>query len=750
MSKGGAGKVYFVLYLAVILELLIIIVERDEAEEHLIAKQKESMKIVQSILAQLQTGTGVEGLSTRPQDQIVLKDAAWANQPGMNLIEEEREYLVEVGVTDVMNDLSKVLQDDHLDKNQKEERLRDFVLASNAREIYYQIWHHPEENLEKESQIQFPDDKEITRILEAPNGGIGQSVDGWTLKGYQRWEFDTTWLGTADIPLDNVTHTRDWFKTSPPPYKPDIIRGEFKSFWPGNFRGKPAAQFEYDHTSTVDPNGTNHFPQSLKVRSFKARFKPNGQTGIYKLHFFSRTNKILGIRGSQPSSFEPSDEEKVNIGTVQLTVKDLRSVIKELDRTMNDGPTRDFTTKFTAGQIGGREYRESIEKRVQELSDNPDLARQAKLFAYIYMILTPNKSIDLEQNQASMGFTIRVVKPNIPTAEPKIADLKTVVRVFDKLSKLTLPFQVSPANGTQEITKKPGAVSVTGGSGAASSVGAAGAQWVNKNLEIPISGNLAARDEPYVFEILQNANGRKSEPVQCSVYVYASRLTNFDEVKGALDASWGDAIELVAQTPSGSTIKPDEFIMQFNLGGGSQVQPIRKLTVGASDNIIVPAGSDKIGLSIAWKDPQSGEVVELFNESGEVGLKKPMILTQDLKTDPIMNMNDPEFKIRGIIVRPPKIDADNNADIGDVEAQVASSTVRDLKTNQVYKVVVVGKAKKIAGQEYEVTLKLTGGKLPLNKGMVKGNVSVSISATAKAQGATSKPRQKVVPVNVSN
>lgn len=47
MAKGGAGKVYFVLYLAVILELLIIIVERDEAEEHLIQKQKESMKIVE-------------------------------------------------------------------------------------------------------------------------------------------------------------------------------------------------------------------------------------------------------------------------------------------------------------------------------------------------------------------------------------------------------------------------------------------------------------------------------------------------------------------------------------------------------------------------------------------------------------------------------------------------------------------------------------------------------------------------------
>lgn len=76
MAKGGAGKVYFVLYLAVILELLIIIVERDEAEEHLIQKQKESMKIVESILSQLQTGAGTESISTRPQDEITLQDAS--------------------------------------------------------------------------------------------------------------------------------------------------------------------------------------------------------------------------------------------------------------------------------------------------------------------------------------------------------------------------------------------------------------------------------------------------------------------------------------------------------------------------------------------------------------------------------------------------------------------------------------------------------------------------------------------------
>ena len=109
MSKGGAGKVYFVLYLAVILELLIIIVERDEAEELLIAKQKESMRIVESILSQLQVGSGTEGINTRPQDQITIPP------PGVNVkeaigadIKPERKYMVEVGITDVASSLKLV------------------------------------------------------------------------------------------------------------------------------------------------------------------------------------------------------------------------------------------------------------------------------------------------------------------------------------------------------------------------------------------------------------------------------------------------------------------------------------------------------------------------------------------------------------------------------------------------------------------------------------------------------------------
>ncbi|MBC8144860.1 MAG: hypothetical protein H7X80_04685 [bacterium] len=92
MSKGGAGKVYFVLYLAVILELLIIFIERDEAEEHLRREQKQAIEIVQTILSQLQTGSGTTGITVSPKDNIVLDDKTPANNM--------RNYDVDVSVGD--------------------------------------------------------------------------------------------------------------------------------------------------------------------------------------------------------------------------------------------------------------------------------------------------------------------------------------------------------------------------------------------------------------------------------------------------------------------------------------------------------------------------------------------------------------------------------------------------------------------------------------------------------------------------
>lgn len=712
MSKGGAGKVYFVLYLAIILELLIIIVERDEAEEHLIAKQKESMKIVESILSQLQVGAGTEGINTRPQDQITIPP------PGINVkeaigadIKPERRYMIEVGITDVTASLKMNESEEPADYL---ERLKRFVRLSNVSDLQYDILYSRsagDETVPDSSSFEKRANTELKLKLAEMERQLEEI--------FNQYKADPVAMGTNIRALmTNATYETP----QPTGFKPARVND---------------AEFYYSRGQT-DSLG----PKASKKRVFVVNFEPK-EEGWYKLRFSSRTNKVLGVYNPEGSNFDIDPEQKVNIGTVQLKVKDLLKVRDELQKNMAVLPTAEVA------RTDLRQFDETLQKLKEEA---PDVETRSKvdLYGYIVKLVTPGMSDNFDQNRGYIEYNIRVLKPQPQITDPKIADLKTVVRVFDKLAKITLPMQVTPANGQTVILKNPGTATVGGGSGTAS-VGGAGGKWVNKELSIPVAGALAPRDEPYIFELVQKNGPKQSEPVQCSVFVYSSKLANEEEVRTALEASWGDPIEFVATPASGNTIKPDEFVMNFNMGTGAQIQPLRKLAVGASDNVLVPPGAEAVNLTILWKDPQSGDVVELFQGKGEVGLKRPVILSQDLKVDPIINQNEPEFKVRGIVVRPPAISADEKADVGEVDAQVTQATVRDMRTNQTYKVSVVGKPRKISQNgEYEVTLRLTGGKIPLSKGQVKGNVQLSVSATARAQGATSKPRQKSIPFPISN
>ncbi|MCX6140802.1 MAG: hypothetical protein NTX15_08245 [Candidatus Kapabacteria bacterium] len=717
MSKGGAGKVYFVLYLAVILELLIIIVERDEAEEHLIAKQRESMRIVESILSQLQVGAGSEGINTRPQDQITIPP------PGVNVkeaigadIKPERKYLVEVGITDVTSALKMT------EKEEPEEyvdRVKRFLKLSNVSDLKYEILYSNSQSDEEVPQDSSMWSTKVVMDLALNYPEMEKRVDDlWSQNRTNPQAFiQGMLLGLKEVSY-NVPATS--------PFKPGRV-------------SEPEFYYSKDETNKLGED------VSKKKRSFVVNFEPK-EAGWYKLRFSSHTNKILGVSIKEGGNNDIDPEEKVNIGTVQLKVKDLLKVKDELIKHTDGLPTLELA----------RTNLDAFDAKLDELangSDDINVKSRVRLYGAIIKLTTRGIKTEnaFKQNQGQIEFNIRVLKPAPQITDPKIADLKTVVRVFDKLASIKLPMSVTPANGTTAFLKNPNNAGQVQGSGATASGGSgAGSKWVNKELVIPVAGTLTPRDEPYVFELQQKNASKLSEVVQCSVYVYPSRLINAEEVKSALEASWGDALELVAQPASGNTIKPDEFVMNFNMGAGTQTPPVRKLAVGQADNIKVPPGADNVQLTISWKDPQSGDVVELYNGSGDVGLKKPLVLTQDIKVDPIMNNSDPEFKVRGIMVKPPQISDTERAEVGDVEVQVSNSNVRDLKSNTTYKVAVVGKARKISGNEYEVTLKLAGGKLPLTKGQVKGNISLSISATARSQGATSKPRVKSQPIQVSN
>jgi len=716
MSKGGAGKVYFVLYLAVILELLIIIVERDEAEEHLIAKQRESMRIVESILSQLQVGSGSEGINTRPQDQITIPP------PGVNVkevigadIKPERKYLVEVGVTDVTSALKMTEREE---PEEYMERVKRFLRLSNVSDLKYEILYSNNQSDEQVPQDPSMWTPKIVEDLTLTYGEMEKQVD--------------------ELHARNMTNPQGFIAGFNLILKDPVYNVPSTSMFKPGRVAEPEFYYSKDETNKLGDE------VSKKKRSFVVNFEPK-EAGWYKLRFSSRTNKILGVSVKEGGGYEIDPEEKVNIGTVQLKVKDLVKV-------------RDQIVKHTDGLPPielARTDLEAFDKKLDELADADDdinVKSRIRLYGAIIKLTTPGIKTEnaFKQNQGEMEFNIRVLKPAPQITDPKIADLKTVVRVFDKLASIKLPMSVTPATGQTVFLKNPGNAQITGSGAAASASGGGGTKWVNKELVINVAGALTPRDEPYVFELQQKNSLKTSEAVQCSVYVYPSNITNAEEVKSALEASWGDALEFVALPASGNTIKPDEFIMNFNLGSGTQTPPLRKLAVGQADNVKVPPGADNVQLTISWKDPVSGDVVELYSGSGEVGLKKPLVMTQDIKVDPIMNNSDPEFKVRGIMVKPPQISDTERAEIGDVEVQVSTSNVRDLKSNTTYKVAVVGKARRISGNEYEVTLKLAGGKLPLSKGQVKGNVQLSISATARSQGATSKPRVKQQPIQVSN
>src|SRR5579872_4582337 len=101
MSKGGgAGKVYFILYLAVLLELLIIIVERDDAEEALkkekLALEQKSKRIQMIAETIIQALRGSQtSLSSTSDQSMTLGDPK----------EPEREFSVKVRISDPTKDV---------------------------------------------------------------------------------------------------------------------------------------------------------------------------------------------------------------------------------------------------------------------------------------------------------------------------------------------------------------------------------------------------------------------------------------------------------------------------------------------------------------------------------------------------------------------------------------------------------------------------------------------------------------------
>ncbi len=732
MSKGGAGKVYFVLYLAVILELLIIIVERDEAEEHLIQKQKESMKIVESILSQLQSGAGSEGINTRPQDEITLQDPTAAKDPNGTKIKQDRFYQVLVGVTDV-SDADKL---EGLEPAEMEEKIRNLIRLANVQDLEYQIFYHPDANAE--AAPMFPNEDSLSKYgVDFTKYNTGQEVRAG-LGADERWQLQA--LKRIELQVDKTKEYKH------PDYAFTKEVGDVAAFAPPTARD---SAFNYDQN--LSDQEAAYVGNKYKKRVFVVRFQPQNKAGWYKLRFASKTNRILGVRADETNAKEISPEEKVNIGTVQLKVKDLLKVKKTLIESL-EGVSLPSADDLAASKITYDDFSKGIEEATKKIKDEMsgndtkamEKIRRIGLYNYISVLLTPGGSGFLKQNRASIEFNVHVVQPpKRPDLDPSVyVDAST--NTFDKLNKTEIPFTAGPYQpGKLPIVKSNPPLSwqvVDAGSGTVATT-ASGSSAEMRKFKMVCTTPISAGN--YDISISYANQSGKIKEEKTMLNVFQSKLENEEDLRSNVEnCFYGQEIELLPVPADGKKIPAGQYIIR------AQITPQDQDHRGLQWRQEIPSGSKNLSVDVLWEDPQTKEQVSLFRAplQGTPKQRPPKVVTSDVKFQPITDPRDLTVTVQNVRISPPIVDVGGAkaapGDIFDIKAYVQKQEVPGYK-------VSCGQPKP-SGGGYEVEIRLEGP-FPKKKGSIEGNVQILVTAKAKnrTNGESSGDGKGLVNVPVS-
>ncbi len=704
MSKGGAGKVYFVLYLAVILELLIIIVERDEAEEHLIQKQKESMRIVESILSQLQTGAGTEGISTQSKDEITLQEAgSVADGPK---IKQDRTYFIEVGVTDVFGT-------DKVDKNAEdaEEKISNLIKLANVQQLEYQVFYHPSEN--PEGAPYFPPNDSMRNVeLTSESQMIGDEADGnvWRLEMLRELSLD-------------VSATTEW---RDPVYK-DYTRsvGALQPYAPAEAVSADSVfRYSADYTQKIAQKNNN----KIKKRAFVVRFQAPTKPGWYKLRFASKTNRILGVGGDVT---EIPDDAKVNIGTVQLKVKDLRTVKKELERKLEGIglPSADDLAKDVINAAQFDQQIEQVRNRVAsgEITNTGEtnLLSQLDLYRYISFLLAPGKSEAFQQNRGSIEVDIRVIKPTVNIADPYV-ELPPPVYYFDKL-RPTFTFTSGPYMGNNP---PEGRIVTTGGSIPLS------IQAVDQTADAGGGGRGAKRmyravtqqvlpPGKYTIEVTQRNSGKvKTEQGVLEVFPTALSEDSKKAVAPKLNyLYYGSTLRLDVDPSSSGKIPAGQFRTYLSTDKDQQKPAAR----GLSSNVDLPAGANSVSLRVTWVSPYTEEEVELYSLANQpIKQEDPIWDMSRVTTKSSLSGKKLKVEVRDISIIPAIVDMGKEATAGDIVGPELSDIQVSVPGFELAGSEIISQG----DGRYTAVLELTGA-APRGETTITGTVSGSIGAKVK-------------------
>ncbi len=667
MSRGGgAGKVYFVLYLAVVLELLIIIVERDEAEESLLKKQKETMRIVESILSQLQSGSGTEGINTRPQDEITIPP------PGVDIkevlgaeIKSFRKYFVEVGVTDVSAAIKRKEEESEKEHIQ---RLKTLVTLANVAEIEYEIFYNSSEDPNKAPP--FLSDTEISkRKLDFSKFTPGEVIvndlgDEWEFLALRKLNLDRD--ATFDgLDLDNISadamhpvYPRDQEVRIGDDYRPAEVSEDSLFYYS-------------DIASHVASGGAA--PSGMQKRSFVVNFQPPSIAGWYKLRFTSRTNRILGVRADVDRK-HIDENSTVNIGTVQLTVKALMKVRKTLESTLEKYqlPAAEVLLENDGLEKFDSQLNEVI--KIILVEDNAiELKGKMELYSYIAKLLTPGQSVNFKQNRGSIEFDIRVITPNPPTANPVIIVNNDIHR-FDAIEPM---FRVSISPYRQGANQITGFVYNESDVAAGEPVAQISFEPVTEE-EPPAGGSRAyygrvnqkltpgpnGNPRRYALKLTHALSGKTGDTSSVLTIYPTIVEANIQDLANRFDAlaAYGNYMNFNYIPPSGNKILSDQFCFKFKTDTDPQDRGCQRgYSAKNTDKLFFDANASKASLEIVWKDPITGVEVPIFPLK-EVSIKQssPKILVNNA-TSSIGGAEDRlKIRVTNIKISHPNVGVEND------------------------------------------------------------------------------------------
>ena len=621
-QSSASSKVYFVLYLAVLLELLIIIVERDEAEELFFKRQKELEEQVAALLVFMNPSAVSEPINVSQQGLIVFDE----QQPDPHGY--TRTYTVNVAVNNpgTATDIAEK------------------ITRGNVRDMQYYLLTYRAEG-ESDDVVSAEWQRIGTRnalrqLAEARRSGnditalrdtLGKPTR-WVIRGHRRLQLNE----------EQMRAEQNW---QHPLYTLTTPFGAENLYAP-----QQTSAFAY----APEQSDTKEF----RRRAFSVQFQPQrsdvpldngiGTSALHcKLLFASLSDNVVGVSADTPGDTGngmAENDHTVNVGGMPIRLGLLRTMqagsYEDCKRYGVPTPeeARSMTVEVfeqtiqTAQQRVEDDLRKNQQIRLvqagisgQSLQSEPKELRAVKLYAYITKLTTPNFSRSFEQNRGVTAIDVKVLRKN--SAKPTLDVYANVIAGFagsgtnavfegisstdmKKLRTVVKTLQGSVVAGAQVAFFPMNTAVASAESKGSRSTG--GTQWYATMSRVPAG--------MYVVEVSDGINTDQTE-----VKIYEPNAENQRPI-----STWyvgSKVLSVRLNTPDGTLLPDSQFLTIAELPNQAPIaQSGKTLNVPC-----IPAqavGQAKVRL--VWVQPHTAQEITLKEWQSSVQKEEPFIAQQNI------------------------------------------------------------------------------------------------------------------------